>query len=71
MCHKFPIDCMLHCGKKAISRDMMEDHMTAQCPKMEVLCPFSPRGCDFKVSYYSSSAKINVLKRRSLWELPT
>lgn len=48
VCLKFPIDCVLHCGKENIPRDMMEEHMTTQCPKMEVLCPFSPRGCDFK-----------------------
>lgn len=61
---------MLHCGKETIPRDMMEKHMTTQCPKTEVLCPFSPHGCDFKVSYYSSSvvteekksAKIDALK---------
>ena len=59
------MDCKLHCGKKTIPRDMMEEHMATQCPKMEVLCPFSPQGCDFKVSYYSSFAvtvKKNLLK---------
>ena len=45
---------MLHCGKETIPRDKMEEHMTTQCPNMEVVCPFSPHGCDFKVSYYSS-----------------
>lgn len=48
VCLKFPMDCKLHCGKKTILRDMMEEHMATQCPKMEVLCPFSPQGCDFK-----------------------
>ena len=61
MCLKFPMDCTLHCGKEAIPRDMMEEHMNSHCPKMEMLCPFSPHGCDFKVSYYSSSvARLTV-----------
>jgi len=42
------MDCTLHCGKEAIPRDMMEEHMNSHCPKVEMLCPFSPHGCDFK-----------------------
>ena len=49
-CLKFPIDCILCCGKEAIPRDMMEEHVTTECPKAEVICPFTLHGCNFKVS---------------------
>ncbi|KAJ7361783.1 TNF receptor-associated factor 3 [Desmophyllum pertusum] len=48
VCFKFPISCILNCGKEDIPRDMMEEHVTTQCPKAEHLCPFSVHGCDFK-----------------------
>ncbi|KAJ7365562.1 TNF receptor-associated factor 3 [Desmophyllum pertusum] len=48
VCFKFPISCILNCGKEDIPRDMMEEHVTTQCPKAEHLCPFSDHGCDFK-----------------------
>ncbi|KAL9953814.1 hypothetical protein ACROYT_G041280 [Oculina patagonica] len=48
VCLKFPIDCILCCGQEAIPRDMMEEHVTTECPKAEVLCPFTLHGCDFK-----------------------
>ena len=47
---KFPIDCILCCGKESIPRDMMEEHVTTECPKAEVICPFTLHGCNFKVS---------------------
>lgn len=50
VCLKLPTACHLHCGKEAIPRDMMEEHLNKECPKAEVLCPFTPHGCYFKVS---------------------
>ena len=50
VCLKFPISCVLDCGKEDIPRGMMEEHVTTQCPKAEHLCPFSCHGCEFKVS---------------------
>ena len=50
MCLKFPIACILSCGREDIPRDVMAEHVTTHCPKAEHLCPFSVHGCDFKVS---------------------
>ncbi|PFX28261.1 TNF receptor-associated factor 3 [Stylophora pistillata] len=47
-CLKFPMDCVLSCGKGDIPRDCMEDHLTAECPNSEVPCHFTPHGCKFK-----------------------
>ncbi|XP_068739885.1 TNF receptor-associated factor 3-like [Montipora capricornis] len=48
ICRKFPVTCHSLCGKQAIPRDMLDDHMTTECPEAEVLCPFSAHGCEFK-----------------------
>lgn len=47
-CTKFPINCILSCGKEAIPRDLMKDHMTVECPNSEVPCHFTLYGCKFK-----------------------
>ncbi|XP_078349700.1 TNF receptor-associated factor 3-like isoform X2 [Oculina patagonica] len=35
MCLKFPINCILSCGKEAIPRDTMAEHVTTHCPMAE------------------------------------
>ncbi|XP_074632134.1 TNF receptor-associated factor 3-like [Acropora palmata] len=47
-CRKLPESCPLLCGKEAIPRDMLDDHLTMECPQAEVRCPFSIHGCEFK-----------------------
>lgn len=48
VCPRFPVTCNLHCGKEAIPRNMMDEHLAKECPKAEMQCPFSLHGCEFK-----------------------
>ncbi|XP_068710891.1 TNF receptor-associated factor 3-like [Montipora foliosa] len=48
LCGKFPVKCHLLCGKETIPRDMLDDHLTKECPHAEVPCPFFIHGCEFK-----------------------
>jgi len=48
VCLKFPISCTLNCGKEALPRGMMDEHVARECLKAEVACPFTPHGCNFK-----------------------
>jgi len=36
ICLKFPISCILSCGKEDIPRGMMEEHVTTHCPKQNI-----------------------------------
>ncbi|XP_068731492.1 TNF receptor-associated factor 3-like [Montipora capricornis] len=67
-CLKFPVKCHLLCGKDTIPRDMLDEHMTKECPHAEVSCPFFIHGCEFKGKkesvdeHLKASIKIHVEK---------
>ena len=42
---------------------MLDEHLTKDCPKAEVLCPFSLHGCDFKVSSLTYYIRVQLTEQ--------
>ncbi|KAF5402634.1 TNF receptor-associated factor 4 [Paragonimus heterotremus] len=48
VCPKFPVSCPNGCKKHEIPRSQLTDHLTTECSKQELPCPFEPHGCQFR-----------------------
>ncbi|VDP86466.1 unnamed protein product [Echinostoma caproni] len=48
VCPKFPVSCPNGCKAHEIPRSQLTEHLTTECTKQDLPCPFASHGCKFR-----------------------